>query len=92
MKVFVFRWCEIYIGSHAVKALAEEEHDVLVFDNLSTGHEWAVLFGRLVRGDLEDRTFVDETLRDFIPDAVMHFAASVRVEESVSEPLNLLQK
>ena len=76
-----------YIGSHVLKALGEGDHDILVFDNLSTGHEWAVLFGRLVKGDLEDRTFVDKTLRDFMPDAVMHFAASIQVEESLREPL-----
>ncbi len=86
MKVFVTGGAG-YIGSHVVKALGGEGHDVLVFDNLSTGHEWAVLFGRLVKGDLEDRAFVDKTLRDFMPDAVMHFAASIQVEESVKEPL-----
>jgi UDP-glucose 4-epimerase len=86
MKVFVTGGAG-YIGSHVVKALGEEGHDVLVFDNLSTGHEWAVLFGRLVKGDLEDRAFVDKTLRDFMPDAVIHFAASIQVEESVKEPL-----
>jgi UDP-glucose 4-epimerase len=86
MKVFVTGGAG-YIGSHVVKALGKEGHDVLVFDNLSTGHEWAVLFGRLVKGDLEDRTFVDKTLSDFMPDAVMHFAASIQVEESVREPL-----
>ena len=76
-----------YIGSQVVKTLGEEEHEILVYDNLSTGHEWAVLSGRLVKGDLEDRIFLDEILRDFRPDAVMHFAASIQVEESVREPL-----
>lgn len=76
-----------YIGSHVVKALGDEGNNVLVFDNLSTGHEWAVLSGRLVKGDLEDRLFLDKTVRDFKPDAVMHFAASIQVEESVREPL-----
>ena len=45
-----------YIGSHVVKTLGKEGHDVLVFDNLSTGHEWAVLYGRLWRADLADRS------------------------------------
>jgi len=58
-----------------------------VFDNLSTGHEWAVLSGKLVRGDLEDRSAIDRVIRDFSPDAVMHFAAYIQVEESVREPL-----
>ena len=76
-----------YIGSHVVKALGEAGHDLLIYDNLSTGHEWAILHGRLVRGDLADRPSITETLRGFRPDAVMHFAASIQVEESVREPL-----
>jgi len=76
-----------YIGSHVVKALGKERHELLIYDNLSTGHEWAVLSGRLLRGDLADRTAIREALRDFRPEAVMHFAASIQVEESVREPL-----
>ena len=76
-----------YIGSHAVKALGKAGHEICVFDNLSTGHEWAVLRGRLVKGDLEDRAAIDRALRDFRPEAVMHFAAFIQVEESVREPL-----
>jgi len=76
-----------YIGSHVVKALGEEGHELLIYDNLSTGHEWAVLSGRLLRGDLADRPAIREALRDFRPEAVMHFAASIQVEESVREPL-----
>ena len=76
-----------YIGSHAVKALGKAGHEICVFDNLSTGHEWAVLSGRLLRGDLEDRAAIDRALRDFRPEAVMHFAAFIQVEESVREPL-----
>ena len=76
-----------YIGSHVVKALGEEKHEILVFDNLSAGHEWAVLSGRFVKGDLADRDFLDTVTGDFRPDAVMHFAASIQVEESVREPL-----
>jgi UDP-glucose 4-epimerase len=76
-----------YIGSHAVKALGKAGHEICVFDNLSTGHEWAVLSGKLVRGDLEDHSAVDRVIRDLRPDAVMHFAAYIQVEESVREPL-----
>jgi UDP-glucose 4-epimerase len=76
-----------YIGSHVVKALGKEGHDLLIYDNLSTGHEWAILSGRLCRGDLADRAAVAEALRNFRPAAVMHFAASIQVEESVREPL-----
>ena len=76
-----------YIGSHVVKALGEAGHEIVVFDNLSTGHEWAILFGRLSRGDLADRAVILDALRVFRPEAVMHFAASIQVEESVREPL-----
>jgi UDP-glucose 4-epimerase len=76
-----------YIGSHVVKALGRSGHDVLVYDNLSTGHPWAVLHGRLVEGDLANIPRLREAMASFRPDAVMHFAASIQVEESVREPL-----
>jgi len=76
-----------YIGSHAVKALGKAGHEICVFDNLSTGHEWAVLSGKLVKGDLKDRAAIDWALREFRPEAIMHFAAYIQVEESVREPL-----
>jgi UDP-glucose 4-epimerase len=76
-----------YIGSHVVKALGEQGHTVLVYDNLSTGHEWAVLCGGLVNGDLSDKGFLYDMMKEFKPDAVMHFAAFIQVEESVREPL-----
>lgn len=86
MKIFVTGGAG-YIGSHVVKLLGRQGHNVLVYDNLSTGHEWAVLSGRLVTGDLGDRRLLKDTLREYGPDAVMHFAASIQVEESVREPL-----
>ena len=86
MKIFVTGGAG-YIGSHCVKALGEEGHEICVYDNLSTGHEWAILSGRLVRGDLADAASLDRAIRAFKPDAVMHFAASIQVEESVREPL-----
>ncbi len=76
-----------YIGSHVVKALGERGYEIAVYDDLSTGHEWAVLYGRLFKGDLADKVFLDKVLKEFKPDAVMHFAALIQVEESVREPL-----
>ncbi len=76
-----------YIGSHVVKMLGEKGHDLTVYDNLSTGHDWAVLYGKLVRGDLADRELLEKTVKGFGPDAVIHFAASIQVEESVRKPL-----
>jgi len=86
MKIFVTGGAG-YIGSHVVKMLGEAGHDVLVYDNLSTGHAWAVLHGRLVVGDLADKPLLSETMQGYQPDAVMHFAAFIQVEESVREPL-----
>jgi UDP-glucose 4-epimerase len=76
-----------YIGSHVVKMLGEGGHEVLVYDNLSTGHEWAVLYGNLVKGDLADQTLLQRSIDDFGPDAIIHFAASIQVEESMREPI-----
>jgi len=86
MKIFVTGGAG-YIGSHVVKLLGEAGHDILVLDNLSTGHEWAVLYGRLLQADLADKAIVRDSLSAFRPDAVIHFAASIQVEESVREPL-----
>src|SRR3990172_292487 len=76
-----------YIGSHVVKLLGETGHQVVVYDNLSTGHEAAVLYGKLIKGDLSDTASIERCLNEFKPEAVMHFAASIQVEESVREPL-----
>ncbi len=76
-----------YIGSHVVKVLGEAGYEVLSYDNLSTGNRWAALYGDLVVGDLGDRPLLFDTLRRFEPDAVMHFAASIEVAESVANPL-----
>jgi UDP-glucose 4-epimerase len=76
-----------YIGSHVVKALAKLDHDIVVYDNLSTGHARSVLSGKLVVGDLSDKSSLDQVMGEFGPEAVVHFAASIQVEESVREPL-----
>lgn len=76
-----------YIGSHVVKALGEHSHDVVTYDNLSTGNKWAVLHGDLVVADLADKEMLRTAIRNFKPDAIMHFAASIVVPESVREPL-----
>ncbi len=80
-----------YIGSHVVKALGEKGFTVLVYDNLSNGHRDAVLHGELVVGDLADTKLLDRTIKEFVPDAVMHFAAFIEVGESVKEPIKYYQ-
>jgi UDP-glucose 4-epimerase len=77
-----------YVGSHAVRALLAAGHDVVVFDNLSTGHRAAVQPpARLIVGELADRRRLGELLGAERYDAVMHFAASIEVGESVRDPL-----
>ncbi|MDA8239933.1 MAG: UDP-glucose 4-epimerase GalE [Nitrospiraceae bacterium] len=76
-----------YIGSHMVRTLGEKGHEVVVYDNLSTGHRESVLYGRLVVGDTADAAALDRLFGAEGFDAVAHFAASIVVEESVREPL-----
>ena len=76
-----------YIGSHMVASLGEKGFDVLVYDNLATGHRDALLYGKLIVGDLQDTPLLRASLHDFKPDAVIHFAAFIQVGESVQEPL-----
>jgi len=76
-----------YIGSHVVKVLGERGYDVLVYDNLSTGDESLVLNGKLMVADLSDEDKLGSCIREFSPQAVLHFAASIQVEESVKNPL-----
>lgn len=75
-----------YIGSHVVRQLRERGDEVIVYDNLSTGHEWAVRDAELVVADVGDRAALDDVLARGI-DAVLHFAASTVVPESVADPL-----
>ncbi|BAV64301.1 UDP-glucose 4-epimerase GalE [Sphingobium cloacae] len=77
-----------YIGSHAVLALKDAGYGVVVIDNLVTGFDWAVPEGvPLVRGDIADQPLVEAAMRDHGVRAIMHFAGSVVVPESVENPL-----
>ncbi len=74
-----------YIGSHTVKLLQEQGMDVLALDNLSTGHADSVNCPLIV-GDLSDKNLLGKIFSDYQIDAVIHFAGSLIVEESVSFP------
>ncbi|MCR4410717.1 MAG: UDP-glucose 4-epimerase GalE [Candidatus Saccharicenans sp.] len=91
-----------YIGSHTVKELLKRKYEVIVFDNLSTGHRELVPGGHLVQADLRSLDEVRNVFRHHPVEAVMHFAALMQVGESYADPqkyyvhnlvssLNLLQ-
>jgi UDP-glucose 4-epimerase len=77
-----------YIGSHAILALLDSGHRPVVIDNLVTGFRWAVPDGvSFYEGDIADSELVTQIIRDEAINAVMHFAGSVVVPESVENPL-----
>ena len=75
-----------YIGSHACKALAQAGYLPVAYDSLAYGHEWAVKWGPLERGDILDRARLDQVIRQHRPAAIMHFAAFAYVGDSVTDP------
>jgi UDP-glucose-4-epimerase GalE len=75
-----------YIGSHACKALSRAGYLPVTFDNLVHGHEWAVKWGPLERGDILDRPRLDAAIAKHRPGAILHFAAFAYVGESSIDP------
>ncbi|HUQ88493.1 MAG TPA: UDP-glucose 4-epimerase GalE [Vicinamibacterales bacterium] len=77
-----------YIGSHAVRALVDRGHAVAVLDDLSAGHAASLPKDvRLIQAAIHDRDAVHRALVEHRADAVMHFAAWLKVGESVEKPL-----
>jgi UDP-glucose 4-epimerase len=77
-----------YIGSHAVLALLDAGWRVVVIDNLVTGFEWAVPKGAVfARGDIADQPLVARLIEEHGIGAIIHFAGSIVVPESVENPL-----
>lgn len=76
-----------YIGSSCVETLLGAGHQVLVYDNLSEGTPKAVIPpAQLVEGDILDAPQLTQVVREFAPEAVMHFAAKALVAESMTQP------
>lgn len=75
-----------YIGSHMLRYLLDTGQQAKAFDDLSTGHAWAVPEGLLIQGDLLNPAEIDAAMLEFRPDVVMHFAAKSIVPESVRDP------
>jgi UDP-glucose 4-epimerase len=77
-----------YIGSHVVKQLGEEtDHEIVVLDNLVTGFKESILYGDFINADLSDYAHIEKIIKEGSYDAVIHFAASLVVPESVEDPL-----
>ncbi|MBN2852804.1 MAG: UDP-glucose 4-epimerase GalE, partial [Clostridia bacterium] len=76
-----------YIGSHMVALLKERGEDVVVIDNLSTGHREAVMTEKFYHGDLRDDLMMSQVFLDNNIEGVIHFAADSQVGESVKDPL-----
>jgi UDP-glucose 4-epimerase len=81
-----------YIGSHMVLALTDAGIDTVVVDNLTTGFAWAISpKAKLVRGNIGDEGLMMQVIADHKVDAVVHFAGSIVVPDSVSDPLGYYQ-
>jgi UDP-arabinose 4-epimerase len=76
-----------FVGSHACKSLARAGYTPVTFDNLERGHDWAVKWGPLERGDLRDEKALRRAFERWNPCGVMHFAAYAYVGESNVDPL-----
>lgn len=91
-----------YIGSHTVRHLQDQGYQCIVFDNLVYGHRESIEVEHFVKGDLADKSSIQQVFDQYSIDAVVHFAAYAYVGESVTAPqkyyfnnvvgtLNLLQ-
>src|SRR6478735_5289036 len=77
-----------YIGSHMVYALLAAGERAIVLDNLSTGFDWAIAEGvPLVVGETGDQPLVAKLIAEHNVEAIIHFAASIVVPDSVADPL-----
>ena len=76
-----------YIGSHVVESLVQSGYTPIVYDNFSTGHAGSVPDSvQLIEGDIHDFSFLKHVLGEYEIDAVLHFAASSQVGESMVDP------
>jgi UDP-glucose 4-epimerase len=85
MKLFIIGGAG-YIGSHMVKTAHKAGHEVITIDNLSTGHQDAVLYGKFEFCDILDTVNLGKLFVKYKPDAVMHFGAYSLVGESITSP------
>ncbi len=75
-----------YIGSQTSKHLQNQNHEIFIFDNFSTGFRSLAKFGEIIAGDICDESAIGACVEKIQPDVVMHFAANALVGESVANP------
>lgn len=75
-----------YIGSHVLKSLLKEGHQVVTLDNLQKGYREAVTGGKFIEGDLADRELLDDIMQKNEIEGVIHLAADSLVGESMEKP------
>lgn len=80
-----------YIGSHMILLLSRAGYQPVVLDNLSRGHQEAVLGAELIIGDMADKALLTQVFAEHSFAAVMHFASLIEVAESVASPLKYYQ-
>ncbi|PAB58573.1 UDP-glucose 4-epimerase GalE [Anaeromicrobium sediminis] len=77
-----------YIGSHMVYELIDQNEEVIIVDNLQTGHEDAIHErAKFYKGDIRDKEFLDRVFKENNIEAVIHFAANSLVGESMTNPI-----
>jgi UDP-glucose 4-epimerase len=76
-----------YIGSHTCLDLFNKGFTPIVYDNLSNGHAEFVKWGPFEVGDIRDRNRLDDVLRKYKPEAIIHFAAAIEVADSIKNPV-----
>lgn len=81
-----------YIGSHVCKVLSESGFAPVVYDNLSTGHPWAIRFGPFFQGDLDDEEQLRQAFNQYTPQAVIHLASLINVRDSIVNPALYYEK
>lgn len=75
-----------YIGSHTVRKLKEAGHEIVIFDNLSSGHKEAIRGFEIFIGDLANKQDIENVFSEHKFEAVVHFAGSIEAGESMTDP------
>ena len=85
MKIFIIGGAG-YIGSHMVKIAHKAGYEIVTLDNLSNGHQDAVLYGKFELCDILNTTKLDKLFKKYKPNAVIHFSGHSLVNESMTDP------